>query len=58
MQTIRVKVPNMLADIYESEKQAILESAIRHVVFSRLAEKRKQYSTANQKWRILRSDME
>ena len=49
MQTIRVKVPNMLADIYESEQQSILESAIRHVVFNRLAEKRKKYSIANQK---------
>lgn len=49
MQTITVKVPNMIADIYESEQESILESAIRHVVFNRVAEKRKKYSIATQK---------
>ncbi|MBW1717846.1 MAG: hypothetical protein JRJ77_18970 [Deltaproteobacteria bacterium] len=49
MQTITVNVPNMIADIYESEQESILESAIRHVVFNRVAEKRKRYSIANQK---------
>jgi len=49
MQTISVKVPSMLADIYESEQEEILESAIRHVVFGRLVEKRKKYKRANRK---------
>ena len=49
MQTITVKVPNMIADVCKSEQEEILESAIRHVVFSRLAEKRRTYKSANRK---------
>ena len=49
METIEVKVPGMLADIYKSEQVAILESAIRHVVFSRLAEKKEKHRKAKQK---------
>ena len=49
MQTITVKVPNMIADIRKSEQEEILESAIRHVIFSRLAEKRRKYKAVNRK---------
>ena len=47
MHTITVNVPNIIADIFKSEQEEILKSAIRHVIFSRLAEKRRKYNAAN-----------
>jgi len=49
MQTISVKVPNIIADIYKSEQEEIIESAMRHLIFSRLAEKRRKFKAANKK---------
>lgn len=49
MRTITLKVPNMLADIYKSEQETILESAIRHIVFSRLGEKKEKYKEVAKK---------
>ena len=49
MQTITVKVPNIIADIYKSEQEEILESAVRHLIFSRLDEKRRKFNIANKK---------
>ena len=49
MHTITVRVPNIVADIYKSEQEEIVESAIRHVIFSRLTEKRRKYKAANKK---------
>jgi len=49
MQTITVKVPNIIANIYKSEQEEITESAMRHLIFSRLGEKRRKFNTANKK---------
>lgn len=49
MQTITVKVPNIIADIFKSEQEEILESTMRHLIFSRLVEKRKKFNDANRK---------
>jgi len=49
MHTIKVKVPNIIADIYKSEQEEILESTMRHLIFSRLGEKRRKFKIANKK---------
>jgi len=49
MHTITVKVPNIIADIYKSEQEEILESAMRSLIFSRLGEKRRKFNNAKRK---------
>jgi len=49
MRRVSVSLPEVMADLYPSEREALLRCAIRHAAFQRAKEKEAQYEMARRK---------